>query len=1394
VRQPRTRGFYAPHNWVKDTSNPSEVGSIQSENDNFGTIQRRRLVSQTKDRASSDTPSSVSGTQHELDDEDEDTEERLEQEGPAYDGLERRTSKSSVKSRENAKRSILLPCSQCVSGGLGLRHDAECAANFEQGDNNEEVPSHSNTKTNTEADKKDSALDLGCSHSESLDFKQAMADLQKTFGDPLPYLRDEEAPEPPAISLLGSVSGLCSTTEAEEKGQQKPTVKSATLSPVRLETKKSNPPISLAISSGTGQQQQQQQQLQPISWMPTDSSFRGPTGLIVTESRLQMMKNNRTNQYVCRFDGCFRYGGHHDGELYFYHYYGPFARHMEEKHNVIVLPDRCKVSLHRFEVSRADGEVVGYRCTGLACPEGNKLYPPNLVSSFQKHMDHAHSFVVESSVTSPMNVPAPGAQGLRVDAIPERLSSGAIESSSVLMGQNISGGTARDLSEALCGVARDMGRTLAVGQRTQVEALLNQGADPDHLGIQGDTPLLLAAGYGKIGVAMALLEAGADVNKAGRFGDTPLHRACFHLRTDLVRLLLKHGADPQARDYKGQVPGTKFKPRSRPQEEKAVHDIITYYQKQPGPACMMSQIVKDGRYVCPFSQSKFEHFYAQTAASPICSPKNLVYVAILSQHLLDAHSRELIVDQEYRGLGERLFEAARTGKVLELAALLSKGADPNYESKCGSAEFSELSGTGVGGSTSLLVAIEYGHEAVVKFLLEHGANVNKGDRGQRRPLHIACEKNPSPTIISMLLERGARPLLKNRRGQTAEDCLKKVGGPTVENALLLIAEAATAQSSRASSTVTDEESGFVATQSRALSDEEDMSSPTMISEQQPSSPVQSEPFQMSEGGGFRQLFPVVTLRSSPVPDVMNSVPSSEGEAPEPQNLPEKSSDLPWGASQSFTNKELHKDSVEDIDFSANKGKLGLLERSQSCPLDLHSKRSVTDSGEVKAAEQIKNLLDFSKLSSVTEDRPSWNSERSLKWAPKVKEVNHTLAEKALSQANIAEHSIFQQKEMRRSFSKQASIDDDIFGADYVRTEGLKDRARSISAHDGQTSSSDLLRSPPRTPPAPISRSPQRSPPHSVDFELDRSHTEVLTVSLKCAQCGNAGHANKECVLRLPELSCWEEMADDTPRQSGSKGPAYAFDENQNTPNIEIGSLPSTPRFLQGSRLVFENLGRDSDESPASVEGASFSINPGAADRVEDVPPSHTDEILSDLLTTSAPPLSVSAQEVESATLTVPSSTLASAPQLNKVGNAFEIEAALSAAGHIATLETERHLLTSPSTPTSEHPAETSNLNSVAEQSVISSWEEMADEQPLVSSALQQGNCSGVNPAHPALPGSKLPNEELAAERALLTSWKVTANGQSCAKTVLKREESPKKLESPKKAGVQLMCTYQDLYT
>jgi len=35
VRQPRTRGFYAPHNWVKDTSNPSEVGSIQSENDNF---------------------------------------------------------------------------------------------------------------------------------------------------------------------------------------------------------------------------------------------------------------------------------------------------------------------------------------------------------------------------------------------------------------------------------------------------------------------------------------------------------------------------------------------------------------------------------------------------------------------------------------------------------------------------------------------------------------------------------------------------------------------------------------------------------------------------------------------------------------------------------------------------------------------------------------------------------------------------------------------------------------------------------------------------------------------------------------------------------------------------------------------------------------------------------------------------------------------------------------------------------------------------------------------------------------------------------------------------------------------------------------------------------------
>lgn len=59
---------------------------------------------------------------------------------------------------------------------------------------------------------------------------------------------------------------------------------------------------------------------------------------------------------------------------------------------------------------------------------------------------------------------------------------------------------------------------------------------------QGLTGLMWAAGYGQLGSARQLLTAGADKNYRGLNGETPLHLAAAYGHHDLVKLLLNHGA------------------------------------------------------------------------------------------------------------------------------------------------------------------------------------------------------------------------------------------------------------------------------------------------------------------------------------------------------------------------------------------------------------------------------------------------------------------------------------------------------------------------------------------------------------------------------------------------------------------------------------------------------------------------------------------------------------------------------------------------------------------------------------------------------------------------------------------------------------------------------------
>lgn len=83
-----------------------------------------------------------------------------------------------------------------------------------------------------------------------------------------------------------------------------------------------------------------------------------------------------------------------------------------------------------------------------------------------------------------------------------------------------------------------------------VVELIRAGADIYAIGINGWTPLHMAAARGHVEKARILIDAGADVNRRKEIDglETPLMEAAFSGQPAMVRLLLAHDADPSMRD------------------------------------------------------------------------------------------------------------------------------------------------------------------------------------------------------------------------------------------------------------------------------------------------------------------------------------------------------------------------------------------------------------------------------------------------------------------------------------------------------------------------------------------------------------------------------------------------------------------------------------------------------------------------------------------------------------------------------------------------------------------------------------------------------------------------------------------------------------------------------
>lgn len=82
---------------------------------------------------------------------------------------------------------------------------------------------------------------------------------------------------------------------------------------------------------------------------------------------------------------------------------------------------------------------------------------------------------------------------------------------------------------------------IETNDRKAVEAALAEGADPNKIGVSGDTPLLAATRAGQASSAQGLIEGGAQIDVRDNAGYLPLHHAAARGLTGIVNLLLDRG-------------------------------------------------------------------------------------------------------------------------------------------------------------------------------------------------------------------------------------------------------------------------------------------------------------------------------------------------------------------------------------------------------------------------------------------------------------------------------------------------------------------------------------------------------------------------------------------------------------------------------------------------------------------------------------------------------------------------------------------------------------------------------------------------------------------------------------------------------------------------------------
>jgi uncharacterized protein len=302
-----------------------------------------------------------------------------------------------------------------------------------------------------------------------------------------------------------------------------------------------------------------------------------------------------------------------------------------------------------------------------------------------------------------------------------------------------------------------------------VKMLLDKNATIDAQDKRGETALYHAIADGKQDAALVLLDAKANPNLKNVEGATPLFASVEYGRMPILKTLLERGGDFETADANGTTPlmraseGTPYMPNNTP----------------------LVQVLLDKG-----AKLETQDVQGRTALNRAASEGKTDVVRILLDKKANINTRTT-------SGATPLLNAVSYGKQPTIQLLLERGADVNQADAQGNTPLMAAADSGpflpnsvpvltmlIGakakidlqdglGRTALYRASAEGKEEAVRFLLDHGADVNLAEANGSTPLMVVAEGASYPKgqgeTIALLLKHGAKTELKNSGGQTALD-------------------------------------------------------------------------------------------------------------------------------------------------------------------------------------------------------------------------------------------------------------------------------------------------------------------------------------------------------------------------------------------------------------------------------------------------------------------------------------------------------------------------------------------------------------------------------------------------------------------------------------------------